>query len=185
MADEITTDPITGEVQIPESWRMLPGTNQGYAATPEGEIVRLPRTVQLARQGKNVLRKYPAKVLTQSCIRGGYKAVGLTLDGHAAVQRVHRLVCTAFHGPPPSLDKGWVLHRDGDPSNNRPENLRWGSAQENSDDLGRHIGEGIRHKAQGRARCVGEYCIRGHLIESAGHLDEDGVCRRCKATFAA
>lgn len=42
---------------------------------------------------------------------------------------VHRLVLLAFVGPPPP---GMVAsHIDGNPSNNRPENLRWESPSEN------------------------------------------------------
>lgn len=44
--------------------------------------------------------------------------------------KVHRLVCEAFHGLAPSEDH-IVLHIDEDPSNNRPENLRWGTRKEN------------------------------------------------------
>lgn len=36
--------------------------------------------------------------------------------------KVHRLVCEAFNGPPPS-QTSIVLHLDENPSNNRPENL--------------------------------------------------------------
>ena len=44
--------------------------------------------------------------------------------------KVHQLVCEAFHGPKP-FDDALVLHLDEDPSNNRPENLRWGTHKEN------------------------------------------------------
>ncbi|AUQ74789.1 HNH endonuclease signature motif containing protein [Phaeobacter piscinae] len=44
--------------------------------------------------------------------------------------KVHQLVCEAFHGPKP-FPKAIVLHMDEDPSNNRPENLRWGTRKEN------------------------------------------------------
>jgi len=35
----------------------------------------------------------------------------------------HRLVCAAWHGPPPPTPKHEVNHKDLDPSNNLPENL--------------------------------------------------------------
>lgn len=44
---------------------------------------------------------------------------------------LHRLVCTAFHGPPPTPDAE-VLHNSPDPHDNRPENLRWGTRSENA-----------------------------------------------------
>ena len=44
--------------------------------------------------------------------------------------RVARLVCEAFHGPPPD-DKPLCLHGDEDSRNNRADNLRWGTPSEN------------------------------------------------------
>lgn len=44
--------------------------------------------------------------------------------------KVHRLVCEAFHGAPPP-GRSVVLHLDEDGHNNRPENLRWGTQEEN------------------------------------------------------
>lgn len=49
---------------------------------------------------------------------------------------VHRLVLEAFVGPCP--DGMECCHRDGDPSNNRTTNLRWGTKQSNADDRERH-----------------------------------------------
>ena len=43
---------------------------------------------------------------------------------------LHRLVCEAFHGPPPS-GKGDVNHKDHDKLNNHPDNLEWLSRSEN------------------------------------------------------
>ena len=45
---------------------------------------------------------------------------------------LHRLVCEAFHGPPP--DGMEVLHRDGNKLNCREDNLRWGTRLENMAD---------------------------------------------------
>lgn len=44
--------------------------------------------------------------------------------------RVHRIVCSAFHGEPPS-DQHVVDHIDTNRANNRPENLRWVTRLEN------------------------------------------------------
>jgi hypothetical protein len=61
---------------------------------------------------------------------------------------VHRLVALAWHGPPPASagPDPRVLHTDHDPTNNRPENLTWGTRHENDADRGRRhaetVGEG-------------------------------------------
>jgi hypothetical protein len=47
---------------------------------------------------------------------------------HLAGVPVHRIVCTAFHGSPPT-DQHVVDHIDTNRANNRPENLRWVSSE--------------------------------------------------------
>lgn len=49
---------------------------------------------------------------------------------------VHRLVNLAFHGSPKSDQES--RHLDGDDKNNYFNNLKWGSSQENSDDMMEH-----------------------------------------------
>ena len=44
--------------------------------------------------------------------------------------KIHILVCEAFHGPKPT-DTSVVLHLNEDGTDNRPENLRWGTQKEN------------------------------------------------------
>lgn len=46
-------------------------------------------------------------------------------------ERVHRIVCTAFHGEPVG-DRNVVDHIDTNRCNNRPENLRWVTKLENT-----------------------------------------------------
>lgn len=53
--------------------------------------------------------------------------------------RVHRAVCEAFHGPRPS-PAHLVRHVDGDKTNNRPSNVKWGTHAENEADAVR-LGE--------------------------------------------
>jgi hypothetical protein len=54
----------------------------------------------------------------------------------ARTRKVHRLVLLTFLGPcPPGME---CLHGDGDPANNRLDNLRWGTHKENVADTRRH-----------------------------------------------
>ncbi|WP_208609489.1 HNH endonuclease signature motif containing protein [Streptomyces atriruber] len=53
------------------------------------------------------------------------------------VESAHFLVCVAFHGPRPTASHQ-VAHGDGDPTNNRPCNLRWATPAENSAGAVRH-----------------------------------------------
>ena len=57
-----------------------------------------------------------------------YLAVGSSTQ-KSGRQRVHRLVCTAFHGDQPL--NCCVDHIDGDKENNRADNLRWCDWAEN------------------------------------------------------
>jgi HNH endonuclease len=68
--------------------------------------------------------------------RGRYSKVNLS-DGIRKVARyIHRLVLEAFVGPcPPGLI---CCHNDGEPANNRVENLRWDTYQANENDKFRH-----------------------------------------------
>lgn len=51
--------------------------------------------------------------------------------------RLHRVVCEAFHGPPPFAG-AVTRHLDGDKSNTRPENLSWGTQGDNMADAKLH-----------------------------------------------
>jgi hypothetical protein len=65
--------------------------------------------------------------------RNGYHRVSLTTNGIEKLYRVARLVCEAFHGPPPT-NQHWALHRDDNNTNDQKDNLYWGIAQDNSND---------------------------------------------------
>lgn len=83
-----------------------------------------------------------------------YFVVHLKIDGKVARFRVHQLVLQVFVGPRP---EGMICrHLDGDPTNNRPSNLRWGTPKENSEDMMRH-GTHVAHK--------GEACHLSKLTE--------------------
>jgi len=76
-------------------------------------------------------------------VRDGYHAIKLSYCGSDTHSTVHTLVCTAFHGPKPPGHS--VDHINSVRSDNRPENLRWLPAGENSRRARRFAGE--EHKS--------------------------------------
>lgn len=91
-------------------------------------------------------RGRPCGIIAGGVDKDGYRHVGLRRDGVRYCRRVHRLVCTAFHGPPPSPHH-LAAHNDGSRVNNRPDNLRWATTKENHADREAHgrTARGERH----------------------------------------
>jgi hypothetical protein len=86
--------------------------------------------------------------------------------------RVHVLVAQAFLGPRP--DGYFVCHRDGDPANNRLENLYYGTPSDNVRDTMRHG----RHWQVQKT-----HCPRGHPYspENTRIWGPTGNHRKCRA----
>lgn len=61
----------------------------------------------------------------------GYKCVSLCLMGADTKHYIHRMVCRAFHGAPPSTEHQ-ANHKDGDRANNAASNLHWCTNSENN-----------------------------------------------------
>lgn len=56
----------------------------------------------------------------------------LVINRYGKIHRVHRIICRAFHGEPPS-DRPYVDHIDRCRTNNSASNLHWVSPSENND----------------------------------------------------
>ena len=68
----------------------------------------------------------------------GYKQVGIKHNLRRGSRHfVHRIICEAFHGKPKNNNM-IVRHLDGNKKNNKPENLRWRTQNENSNDTSFH-----------------------------------------------
>lgn len=111
--------------------------------------------------------------------KGGraYLAVSLCPSGGGKpIQRyVHQLVLEVFSGPRP---KGaWGLHWDDDTSNNRWDNLRWGTPSDNHIDmLFNHNPERVKRQTDPDQRWVAE-CYDA-AAEQYPDLDEDELLER-------
>lgn len=113
-----------------EQWEPIEGFDGYYEVSDLGNV----RSWKNARWGR---RNSPV-LLRPWRTEKGYLCVTL---GDAKM-RVHRLVLLSFAGSSPP-GKDFVLHADGNPANNALSNLRWGTPQENSDDMVKH-GSGNR-----------------------------------------
>lgn len=78
----------------------------------------------------------------------------------------HRLVCEAFHGPPP-VGRFNCAHYDGNPSNNHYTNLRWASQKENAADAIRH-GTIARGSRSGTAKLTEDQATEIRSLVSSG-----------------
>ena len=116
--------------------RPVPGY-AGYFATVCGRIWSTGRMAE-KRLAPHFLEPYVD--------RKGYLKVNPTRDGKSKTSNVHKMVCLAFHGAQPSWATE-VRHLDGNPANNRPDNIRWGTSKENAEDRERHgtVSRGSQH----------------------------------------
>lgn len=111
-------------------WRDVIGMENAYEVSSDGLVRSKPR------------------ILKPSAIPSGHLAIHL---GSKRQDYVHRLVAAAFL-PAPTKERIWVNHKNGDPRDNRVENLEWCTPGENN----RHGWEknGRRHPSEMRVAAV-------------------------------
>lgn len=112
-----------------EQWKPVP-SKTGILASSWGRI-KLPDSV--AKTPSGGIRKYEPKptygikARASKTARHEYMGIQNKKFGN---MKIHRLVCEAFHGLAP-FEKAVVIHIDENSTNNRPENLKWGTQKEN------------------------------------------------------
>jgi hypothetical protein len=158
-----------------EVWLPVVGWEQTHHVSNRGRVKSLSRDVA-TRWGPNT-RPTPERLLSFKVTEYGHHAVTLCAAGSRKMAHVHRLVLEAFVGPPPSASHV-CCHNDGDPANNTPANLRWGTVRDNAQDC-------LKHGRNAQANKVA--CKRGHLFDEANtYIARNGgrYCRACRAAAA-
>lgn len=153
-----------------EEWRPVDGFPL-YEVSSLGRVRSIPRIVV-----DTLGRTYPraGKILKTSAGQKGHLSVtAYDMSGKMLRLSVHRAVCTAFNGKPPS-GRHHAAHGDGDPANNVATNIYWATASENALDRVRHGND-----AHGRKT----HCKWGHAFTAENtYIDPGGgrVCRTCR-----
>jgi len=123
-----------------EEWRPVVGFPD-YQVSDRGRVKSIARMIIRGGRLARVFEKILAGYLKHSHYgRPIAMVVTLKRDGRRHYERVHRLVLEAFVGPCPDGKEG--CHDNGNPSNNGLNNLRWGTRDDNLEDMKRH---GTRH----------------------------------------
>lgn len=121
------TDPDTSHAAAAQAevWRPIPGLSR-YSVSSLGRV----------RRDARIYRCQPG-ILKQHRNQHGHKIVAVVLDdGRYQTKTVHSLVASAFLGRRP---EGFVTrHLNGDGSDNRPENLSYGTHKDNAADAIAH-----------------------------------------------
>lgn len=121
-------EPLDGEV-----WRPVAGFEDCYHISNMGRVKSLERKATIW----NGLRTIHPRIMSPSVNkRTGYHSLNLQLSRHVKTRLVHALVLEAFVGPAPAGYE--TRHINGIRSDNRLENLQWGTRLENMDDQYTH-----------------------------------------------
>ena len=143
--------------QSTERWLPIPGFEGHYSVSDRGAVVN-------AR----------GKTLSPRDTGTGHLQLALYKDNQRHNLQVHRLVLAAFVGPCP--DGMEVRHLNGDPTDNRLTNLKYGTSAENKQDMLRH---GTHHLASKT------HCKNGHAFTPGNTYSRatpsGGTRRNCRS----
>jgi len=163
-----------------EIWKPVPDLNY-YEVSSHGRVRSLDRVQHINnRWGGTTKRVLKGRILSGKKHPNGSGITYLVIYvGDKKEIYLNRAVCSAFHGNPPT-DKHEAAHLDGNPLNNRPDNLAWKTPKENSADK---IIHGTSGKGSKNSRAILDEAKAVEIIkryssgESAESLaEEQGVC---------
>ena len=152
-----------------EIWLPVPGFVGCYEVSSAGRVRSLDRLDRLGRRrAGRILRAKPGS--------NGYPSVTLAADkdGRRPPRSVHVLVLEAFVGPRPEGTE--ARHLNDDPTDNRLENLAWGTPSDNARDRVRN-----GHDADSRkTRCPRGHLLLGQNLRASQLVRGKRACRSCQ-----
>ena len=155
-------------------WFDIPGYEGVYQITKCARVRSLDKVV---RCGYGSTRVFPGREMRPYVRPDGYMSLHLA-DSNGENRRwyLHRLVLLTFRGEAPEGYEG--CHNNGDPSDNRLSNLRWGTSSDNKNDTVLHG----RHN-----NAIRQECIRGHRLSGPNVTRWESArgVRKCKACHRA
>lgn len=177
---------MSDATHAPERWAPIPGW-EGYFEVSDRGVIRTVGRVMIRSNGAPFTCR--GRVRRLQLVNDGRWGVTLRAGGKQRRHLVAPLVLSAFVGlRPPGLD---ACHNNGNPRDDRVENLRWDTASGNALDKRAH---GTDHNVN-KARCprghrleapnlrtfysrVGRECLACHRARAAGQY-----ARRCGRPF--
>lgn len=145
-----------------EQWRSVVGYEGLYQVSSEGRV----RGVR--RKGCHGGTLRPARD------RHGRLVVSLWRENRGKTHRVSQLVCAAFVGPPAGAVE--VRHLDGNPANNRVENLAYGTHSANTLDSVRH---GTHNNAR-KTHCPQDHEYTPENVRTTPSRPNARYCKQCE-----
>lgn len=154
-------------------WRPVVGYEGQYEVSDKGEVRSIGRWLTKRTRWGSVSQFWHAGRPLQWTDRGeGYHEVGLNRGGKQRQMKVHRLVLEAFVGPCPDGMEG--CHANGNPADNRLENLRWDTHSSN-------VADSVEHGTHSKTRIA--RCPRRHTL-TAPNLDPSQLASGRRSCWA-
>lgn len=156
---------------VQEEWRPVVGFDGLYEASDQGRIKSVERVVLRSNGAPQTIRR---RILRAQAERYGHLHVSLYRSGVRKMCKVHQLVAEAFIGQRPA---GYdTRHLNGDPSDNRVDNLTYGTHAENQADMIHH-GTSPRGSRCGTAK-LGEEDVIEIVRRARGGEPHGGIAER-------
>lgn len=133
-----------------QTWKPIPGYEGIYEASNHGNIRSLDRTTTTPNGGT---RRFKGQNLKPFPYKTGHLQVKLSKGGKQETRWLHQLVLEAFVGP--REPNQVVRHINDIPTDNRLENLTYGTQGDNIADAIRNGRNGFKNRT---------HCPHGHLL---------------------